>query len=79
MALGTSCSPRLKQGAGICAVTAYAKVKPVWAGGLEGVALWVSEFPSQGGRGGLAYSVCWVESFTPVLGFVRVWVPVKAK
>lgn len=28
---------------------------------------------------GPSYSVCWLESFTPVLGFVRVCVPVKAK
>lgn len=65
---------------GICTAKACAEVKLVWAWASETAALRVSELqPREEGRGGPAYSVCWLESFTPALGFVRVWVPVKAK
>lgn len=47
---------------------------------MRGRALWGPVgIPREGGRAGAAYSVCWLESFTAVLGFGRVWVPVKAK
>lgn len=62
---------------GICTVTACAEVQRICA--WEAAALRVPEFTAWGGGGGPAYSVCWLESFTPALGFVRVWVPVKAK
>lgn len=48
----------------------------IWAWASEAIH---SEFRTRGGRGGPAYSVCWLESLTPALGCVRVWVPVKAK
>jgi len=39
----------------------------------------VSASTAWAGRAGPAYSVCWLESFTPALGCVRVCVPVGAK